>query len=245
LDLANFSPSQITQLKAGGQNRVISYFNVGSCENFRGYWSTVPAGFKSCNANAAAKLGAYAGFPNEQWMNPSNADYQHLIVDHVAARLASTGVDGFFLDNLELAEHSPGAANGPCDAACKQGALDLVGKLRAKFPDLLFVMQNASGNELRLGVTGGVAFPTLLDGLSHEDVYLPTYQPAVETEIAGWRALGLNPGGRPFWIGTEDYVGNCQNTVAAAGVFAKSKGKGFSPYATDDTGGQRVVCYWP
>src|SRR5256885_168998 len=86
------------QLHAGGKNRVISYLDVGSCESFRSYWSTAPAPLKSCNANTAAKLGPYAGFPNEQWMNPANVDYQDLIVKHVAARLAATGVDGFFLD---------------------------------------------------------------------------------------------------------------------------------------------------
>lgn len=242
--LANFSPAQITQLKNGGANRVISYFDIGSCEAFRSYWSSVPAPFVSCNANTAAKLGQYNGFPNEQWMDPSNAEYQSLIVDFVAPRLAATGVDGFFLDNLELLEHSGSSTNGPCSAACKQAGLDLVKRLRDKFPNLLFVMQDATGPATHDGVTGGVPFPQLLDGLSHEDVYEPQYQQAVETEILGWKSLNLTPGGHPFWIGTEDYVGDCSNSTDAHTVYDESRAKGFSPYVTDDAGGQQLVCYW-
>src|SRR5947208_2151913 len=107
-------------------------------------------------------------------MNVGNADYQKLMVDFVAARLAAMGVDGFFLDNLEIVEHGTATTNGPCDAACAQGGLDLVRKLRERFPELLIVMQNATSDVTRLGTTGGVAFPSLLDGISHEEVYAPS-----------------------------------------------------------------------
>src|SRR5260370_35880977 len=103
-------------------------------------------------------------------MNLGNADYQKLIVEFVAPRLVAQGVDGFFLDNLEIVEHGTATSNGPCDATCAQGGLDLVGKLRAAFPDRLIVMQNATSDFTRLGQTGGVAFPSLLDGISHEEV---------------------------------------------------------------------------
>ena len=33
-----FTTAQIAQLRSAGQNRVISYMNVGACENFRSYW---------------------------------------------------------------------------------------------------------------------------------------------------------------------------------------------------------------
>ncbi len=242
--LTNWKPEQIAKLKLGGKNRVISYMNVGACESFRSYWKDVPAGFVSCNANTAAKLGDYHGFPNEQWMDPSNADYQKLIVDHVATRLAATGVDGFFLDNLELLEHKPNSTNGPCSAACRQGGFDLVRKLREKFPNLLFVQQNATGEEVRTGMTGGVPYPSLLDGISHEDIYEPSYQKPVEEDHLKWRALGFKPGGREFWLGTEDFVGDCNNSSAAKPVYDKSRAKGFSPYVTDESGGQQVICYW-
>jgi hypothetical protein len=50
--------------------------------------------------------------------------------------------------------------------------------------------------------------------------------------------------GRPFWIAVEDYVGSCGNKAAAHAAFAKARARGFSPYATDESGAQKTVCYW-
>ena len=112
-------------------------FNIGACEHHRGYWSHAPPGFVPCEKNRAAQLGAYEGYPDEVWMDPSHPDYQKLMVEHAAARLAARGIDGFYLDNLELLEHDPHAKNGPCSDKCKQGGLDLVRKLRGAKLDLI------------------------------------------------------------------------------------------------------------
>lgn len=244
-DGGNFTPAEITQLKAGGTNRVISYLNLGSCESFRSYWNSVPSGFISCKANTVAQLGPYGGYPDEIWMDLGNADYQHLILDYVAPRLVAQGVDGFFLDNLELIEHAPGDSNGPCTPSCRQGGLDLVRRLRDSYPNLLIVMQNATGDVTRLGTTGGRSFAALLDGISHEEVYAPVPDPLAESQLQAWKNLNLMPGEKAFWIATEDYVGNCSNTTAAQAAYTSSRGQGFSPYATDASGGQQIVCYWP
>jgi cysteinyl-tRNA synthetase len=244
-DLANFTPDQIAMLRAGGRNVVLSYLNVGSCEHFRSYWSSAPNGFIPCGANIAAQLGPYAGYPDEVWMNPANPDYANLIVNDVAPRLAATGVDGFFLDNLEIVEHGADSSNGPCDTACSQGGLDLVYALRAAFPNLVIVMQNATGTITRGGTTHGVPFPALLDGLSHEEVYAPSYDASAETELLAWQALGLDIGGHPLSITTEDYVGACDATGAAQSAYAASRAHGFSPYATISSADQNSICYWP
>jgi cysteinyl-tRNA synthetase, unknown class len=244
-DLANFSVAEIQQLRAAGRNRVISYLDIGSCEEFRSYFRQVPAGLVSCQHNPAAQLGPYDGYPDEVWMNPANLEYQRLILEHVAPRLAAQGVDGFFLDNLEIIEHGSATDNGPCDAACSQGGLDLVRRLRERFPALLIVMQNATSARTLTGWTGSVRFPSLLDGISHEEVYAPEHDAGAEAELAAWRALDLRPGGMPFWIGTEDYVGGCQNVAAARSAYDRSRARGFSPYASDASAGQQVVCYWP
>ena len=244
-DGGNFTPAQIAKLKAGGQNRVLSYLNLGSCEASRTYWTTVPPGFVSGQRNKAAQLGPYSGYPDETWMNPGNADYQNLILNYVAPRLAAQGVDGFYLDNLELVEHGPDDSNGPCDAACRQGGLDLVRRLREKYSSLLIVMQNATGDVTRLGKTGGVMFPSLLDGVAHEEVYAPQPDAQVEQQLRAWRDMRLTPGGHPFWIGTEDYVGSCANTDAARAAYTASRRQGFSPYATDASAEQQSVCFWP
>lgn len=244
-DTDNFSPAQITQLKNGGQNRVISYLNIGSCETYRSYWSSAPAPYVAASKNRKAQLGRYDGYPDEIWMDLGNADYQNLIVNYVAPRLVAQGVDGFFLDNMELVEHGPKDSNGPCSASCRQGGLDLVAKLRAKYPQLLIVMQNATSDVTRLGKTGGVAFPTLLDGISHEEVFAPAADQNAQTEMTNWKKMNLRPGSRAFWIGTEDYVGSAKNTTLQKQVYAKSRSLGFSPYCADASDKQQTVFYWP
>jgi len=247
-----WTDAQLATLGAGGTNRVLSYLNIGSCERTRSYWATVPAGFTSCGANVAAQRGAYAGYPNEVWMNPANPAYQHLIVDYVAARLAARRIDGFYLDNLEIAEHGTATTNGPCDASCRQGGLDLVRMLRARYPELLLVMQNATSDVTRLGVTGGVAFPTLLDGVAHEEVFAPSYDATAEAQLLAWKAMGLRPGGSPLWIGTVDYVGSCSQrrrrrppTPGAAPTASirtpRTRARDSSPSAPGDS---KPTCDW-
>ena len=205
----NFTAANVAALKNNGQNKVLSYLNLGSCEHWRDYWSNVPIGFVSCSANTAAQAGAYQGYSDETWMNVGNADYQNLILNYVAPRLVAQGADGFYLDNLEIVEHGTSTSNGPCDASCSQGGLDLVRKLRQKYPNLLIVMQNATSNVTRTGTTGGVPFASLLDGVAHEEVYKPTYDSGAEQELLNWKSMNLAPGGHPFWIATVDYVGSC------------------------------------
>ena len=239
----NFSDAQLQALRANGKNRVISYLNVGSCEKFRSYWSSVPSGFESCGANRAAQLEPYHGYPDETWMNPGNAAYRKLVVAYVAPRLAARGIDGFFLDNLEVVEHT--STEGRCDPACQRGGLDLVRELRERFPEMLIVMQNATGDTTRLGTTGGVPFPTLLDGVTHEEVYAPTFDDTAEQQLSLWRDMAMRSKlGHPFFIGVEDYVGSCKNKRDAASAYARSRAHGFSPYASDESAGQKVVCFW-
>lgn len=243
--VGNFTDAQLQKLKNGGKNRVLSYLNVGACERYRTYWKKVPAGFVSCGANVIAQLGSYDGYPDEVWMDPSNADYQKLVVEHMAARLLARGVDGLYLDNLELLSHDPTEKNGPCTKSCRQGGLDLVRKLRERFPDALLVMQNGTSEVTRLGVTGGVRFATLLDGIAHEEVWEPKHDATAEAELLAWKALGLGTkDGRPLWIAVEDYVGACNEHARAQAVFDKARVHGFAPCVTDDSGKQKVVCYW-
>jgi cysteinyl-tRNA synthetase len=90
-----------------------------------------------------------------------------------------------------------------------------------------------------------VAFPSLLDGIAHEEVYKPTYDSDVEAELVNWSGMNLTPGGRKFWIGTLDYVNSCTNTTAAESAFQSSRARGFSPSVSDSSAGQQTVCYWP
>jgi cysteinyl-tRNA synthetase, unknown class len=242
--IGNFTRADIAALRAGGRNTVLSYLNVGACERDRSYWKTAPAGLIPCGENRTAQIAPYPRYPKEVWMNPGNVAYRRLIVDHVASRLAATGVDGFFLDNLEIVEHGTHDGEAPCDTTCTRGGLMLVAELRHKFPDLVLVMQNATSIATRAAHVDGVPFPSLLDGISREEIYAPRYDREAESELLAWQALGLKPNGRPFSITTEDYVGSCGQQARAQRVYAKSREHGFSPYATISSANQDNVCYW-
>lgn len=244
-DTGNFADADIQALKAGGQNRVISYMNVGACENFRSYWSADPPGHKSCQGSGALTT-AYGGYPSEMWADLSNAAYRDLIVNYVAPRLAARGIDGFFLDNMEVVEHGANASEGPCGAKCSQGGLDLVYELRQKFPDLLIVMQNATSDTTRLGTTHGVAYPSLLDGVSHEEVYSNGGDPQSRAEMLAWKGLGLVVNGRPFWLAAEDYVGSCSAgaKAAAQAIYDQAMKDGLNEYVTDASAMQSAPCFW-
>lgn len=244
-DTGNFTDADIQTLRAGGQNRVISYLNVGACEDFRSYWDVDPPGHQSCQSTGALTT-VYGGYPDERWADLGNQGYRDLIVDYVAPRLAARGVDGFFLDNMEVVEHGAGASEGPCDAACSQGGLDLVWELRQKFPDKLIVMQNASSDVTRLGTTHGVAYPSLLDGVSHEEVYSNGGDAESRAEMLAWVGMKLMVNGRPFWLACEEYVGACaaaQKSEADA-IYAQADTDGLNAYVTDDSGMQIAPCFW-
>ena len=87
------------------------------------------------------------------------------------------------------------------------------------------------------GRTGGLDFPTLLDGISHEEVYAPGVDDQAQAELLAWAGLGLRPNGHAFWIATEDYVGGCGARSAARTAYENSRAHGFSPYATNRSGG--------
>ncbi len=241
----NFSRAEIAILRAGGRNTVVSYLNVGACEQDRSYWHAAPPGLVPCGANSAAQRGVYRRFEKELWMSPGDPDYRRLLLEHVAPRLAATGVDGFFLDNLEIAEHGAHDKEAPCDTKCREGALMVVAELRHRFPDLILIMQNATSRVTRAAQVGGVSYPSLLDGVSREETYAPRYDRDAEADLLAWKALGLAPNGRPFSITTEDYVGGCGELARARKVFNKSRGRGFSPYVTISSADQDTVCYWP
>lgn len=245
-DIGNFTSAQIRTLKADGRNTVITYLNIGSCERNRGYWSRAPAGFVPCGRNRAAQIAPYRSFPDEVWMNPANPDYQRLIVEHVAPRLAATGVDGFFLDNMEIVEHgASGSGTGaPCDRACAAGALALVARLRRAFPEFVIIMQNATSAATREAVVNGVPFPRLLDGVSREEVYTPRYDADAEAELLAWKNIGPSAGGDPLSITTLDYLGNCSDRRRALRVYTRSRSNGFSPYVTISSADQNTVCHW-
>jgi cysteinyl-tRNA synthetase len=150
------------------------------------------------------------------------------------------------LDNMEIISHAPDEPNGPCNRRCRQGGLDLVRKLRAKYPDMLIVMQNGTSDVTRLGTASdGTEYRRLLDGIAHEEVYEPAFDEVAEAELLAWQSTQLKSrDGDPLAILVEDYVGNCKNTQRARAAIDKALARGFVPYVSDESAGQSVVCFW-
>jgi cysteinyl-tRNA synthetase len=234
-----FSAAQIAALKANGA-KVLSYLNFGACEKSRTYWNTVPSGFLSCGANTSAQISRYSGF-QEYWMNPANADYQNLIVNYVAPRLAATGVDGFMLDNFEIVGHGANASTAPCDAACAQGGLDLVKRLRDRYPDLAMV-PNAAPVQAIAGTTGGVSFPWLIDGVIAEQVFLPSTSTSVVQLLKSWQSTEQNLGRSAFFVGSLDYTSSCTASSTAQTAWTAAQQTGFS--ASISTVSLDSICWW-
>lgn len=235
---ARFDPADVRTFKVEPGNLVLSYLDVGSCESYRSWWTTAPADLVPCGQNTAAQIGSYIGYPDEVWMNPANEDYQRLVVEHVAQLLADQGVDGFYLDNLDLVDHGVNRPDGPCDEACVQGLFDLLGRLRARFPRARIIANNASSPRLLTGRTSaGVRVATLLDGITREGTFVPDFNAAALDELRAWRDAGLTPGGRRFFVGTIDYVGTCSAVDTAREVYKRSGDEGLNPYCTADVSG--------
>ncbi len=224
LDADNYSAADIANLKSSGST-VVSYLNIGSCETFRSYW----------NQCAPYSIGSYQGWPGEYWMDASNPGWRDLVVNTLAPRLFAKGVEGLYLDNIELFQQFPGRPD------ISAGIVDIVYRLRAKYPDKIIIAQN--GLDI-FGDTGpdGRQFWQYLDAEAHEEVN-STYDPyravnvsdsnSLINDLAGWKARGL-----PIY--TLDYSGG--DSSLAAYDYQRSLANGFHPYAASKN--LDVVYFW-
>lgn len=91
IDAEYFTSQQIEQLHENGQ-KVYSYINVGSLENFRDYYDEF----------SDITLGEYENWDEESWIDVSQSSWQKYVVEDIAKALATKGIDGFFVDNLDV-----------------------------------------------------------------------------------------------------------------------------------------------
>ena len=92
VDAQDYSAAEIKTLKAGG-GKVLSYLNVGAIEKDRSYF-------------AAAKrdglvLGPYDNWDDEYWAAAHDPKWKSIILG-LATTLSAKGVDGFWVDNLDI-----------------------------------------------------------------------------------------------------------------------------------------------
>ncbi len=103
IDSEYFTSEQISTLKQNGAQKIYSYINIGSIENFRDYYSDYEQ----------YTLGDYENWPEEKWMDVSQPPWQAFLQQRVQ-ELAQKGIDGFFVDNTDVYYHyhTPDIYNG-------------------------------------------------------------------------------------------------------------------------------------
>ena len=95
IDASYWSKSAINKLKKKKTQKVYSYINIGSIENFRSYYKK----FESHT------LGEYENWPEERWMDVSYNKWQTYVIKTLAPKLSKKGIDGFFIDNCDVYYH--------------------------------------------------------------------------------------------------------------------------------------------
>ncbi|MFV0516940.1 MAG: endo alpha-1,4 polygalactosaminidase [Aminipila sp.] len=91
IDAEYFTIADISKLHSQNNNMVYTYLNVGSLESFRNFYSE----FESIT------LGEYESWPDERWVDISKPKWKKHIIN-TAKELSLKGVDGFFLDNIDV-----------------------------------------------------------------------------------------------------------------------------------------------
>lgn len=94
IDAETYTADDIARIKAIGVKQVFSYLNVGSLEEFRSFYSDYEN----------ITLGDYEGRTDEKWVDVSNTAWQNFLKQRISA-LTAKGVDGFYLDNIDVYEH--------------------------------------------------------------------------------------------------------------------------------------------
>jgi len=241
-----FTPADLAVLRAGGRNVLLGFLNIGYCDREQIYWRSAPDGILPCVANMPAQISERSGRPQQIWMDLEDQEYQRLIGEYEAPRLAELGVDGFLLNGLDLLDHGPDDDEAPCDQDCLEGGLTLLKALRLEFPTLIFIMQGGLSPNVRgNGLLGQIRTVQLFDGIVGEQVYTPTYDPAKEAELATWKRLGTKLVGPSFAAFTQDYVGACADVNWARSVHRASAAHGFSPAVGLSPVSRGRLCNWP
>lgn len=150
IDAQYFDAQAIARLKAGGA-QVYSYLNIGSVEDFRPYYQAYRPLF----------LGAYEGWPEEQWVNVADQGWQRFILGELAADMVKKGVDGFFVDNCDVYAVAP-------EQAILDGLAVLLRGLRQT--GLQVIVNGGKGFADAWRLTGG-SLTELITGINQEEVF--------------------------------------------------------------------------
>ena len=158
IDAQYYSASQIAELKADGRT-VLSYINVGSVEDFRPYYGQYEH----------LTFADYDNWPEERWVDVSSQEWQSFILNTLAPSLLSKGVDGFFVDNVDVYY-----------VAAEEGLYD--GDPEDIFDGVANILRGLQGMNTYVSINGGDTFVTryaeevgpltdIMDAVNQESVF--------------------------------------------------------------------------
>ena len=94
IDADNLDKDDIKSLKKQGNKKIFSYINIGSVEEFREYYND----FKN------STLEVYENWEDEKWVDVTNKKWKKHIAN-LSKELKFKGIDGFFVDNMDVYYH--------------------------------------------------------------------------------------------------------------------------------------------
>lgn len=94
VDAANISSRQINKFHRNRQ-KVYSYINIGSIEDFRLYYPS----FKNIT------LKKYKNWKGEYWIDVTRKEWKNYFLNNIAKSLFDKNIDGFFIDNADVFYH--------------------------------------------------------------------------------------------------------------------------------------------
>ncbi len=91
IDAQYYTADEIDELQADG-HQVYSYINLGSLEDYRPYYDEY----------SKYSLDVYEHWEDERWMDVSQKEWQDFLVKELAPSILDKGVDGLFVDNVDV-----------------------------------------------------------------------------------------------------------------------------------------------
>ena len=213
VDGEGVTAAQVRRLRRGGRI-VLGYLSVGTIENYRSWYPRAKAYTLDPDAN----------WPGEWFADTSKAGYRTLIAGSVAPMILRKGLDGLFLDNVDMVEQH---------RAQRAGMFRLVRMLRARLD---------AGRHRYLFAQNGedVIGPIVrsLDGWNREDVTTAydfgaqRYAPATADDQAAALAALRRMSRRGLLVTATDYTAN-GDTGAFQEAVSAACAAGALPFVSD------------
>ena len=152
IDANFYTEDEIDKIQSGG-TKVYSYLNIGSIEDFRPYYDE----FKSYT------LAPYENWPEEHWIDVSVPQWQDYVVFTLAENLMNTGIDGFFIDNVDVyyKYHTDEMFNG---------VANILKCIKSNYNNVPIII-NGGYEFVKTAISRDVSLLDMFNGINHESVY--------------------------------------------------------------------------